>query len=182
MKTKPAQCRCGQIIYLVVESGLRWTAEMTPLDRQGAILALTGGQELYLVDGDKMRVAPPELLAAGPGASKVVASHPCPPGAAVALERNLGGPGAQGTPPVPPVAPQNRFSGQQGATPTVAAAVNPPSSPFLDLLKAEVGDPGKFRRTQPCEKCKQPIEIDGPEEYTAVELGAKVVWAVHEDC
>jgi len=156
LKPKPAQCRCGALIYLVEESGLRWTADMTPLDRQGAITRLMGGGEVYVLDGKRLTLANPTLLAQ-PGVT-VVGSHPCPPGAARALEKAAPAPSPQPTPPGPPVSRTAPSLGSQGGPSSVPGAVKPP--------------------TRPCTDCGA-MMAEG--EYVAVELADVVVWAAHLD-
>lgn len=161
MKIKVGQCRCMEIIYLVEEAGLVWTADMKPLDAGEAVDALLGGRELYRVTGAtegtrRLSTAKPAVLAAlrgEPGERPVVVrSHGCPPRAARALIAPL--PGKE-----PDPCPKGRENGAQGPARAVPA------------------EPVTSRRSRTvCDACSKPC-ADGT--YASIELGDLLVWAQH---
>ena len=169
MKIKVGQCRCMEIIYLVEEAGLVWTADMTPLDAVDAVDALLGGRELYQVTGGsggtlRLSTARPDVLRAlrsGLGDPPVVVrSHGCPPRAARALAAPL--PGKE-----PDPCPKGRENGVQGA----ARAV--PAEPVTSRRSRTAVQ----RSSEPlCDGCSQPC-ADGT--YASIELGDLLVWAQH---
>lgn len=123
MKIEDGQCtRCGALIHLVVEAGMRWTANPRPLEAAEAVDALLGGRELYRVTliGQTYRnlsTASPAVLRAllgEPGERPiVVASHECPPAAS---QRLADRPAAQETRTTPqaPCAPVESVLGASG--------------------------------------------------------------------
>lgn len=175
MKIQPGTCRCGALLYLVEDAGLRWTADMTPLDAQEATAALLAGRELYRLTlvgktPSRLRTAKPDVLKALRTAMPderpiVVGSHPCPTGAARALlpaPQPAGGPGGPTRPPKAPVPPSRPFSGQ----PTVSS-----SAPDAGIQGSE---------GPRCDDCGL-IMRDG--EYVSAQLGEVYVWAIHlTDC
>ena len=181
---KLATCtRCNKIIYLAEEVGLRWTADLTPLDAQAAIQALVDGREVYRVTqpGNRLSTAKPDVLKAlrergtteGP---VVVASHPCPSGAAKALKPVLpavqeeGGPGA----PKASAGPSERRTAQLSGQPTGSSSV-----PAAVTSRSEGRAGPHASGAQPrCDGCGQPC-ADGT--YASIALGDIVQWAHHVD-
>lgn len=170
---KLATCtRCNKIIYLAEEAGLRWTADVEPLDAQEALTALVGGREVYRVTlpGPSLSTARPAVLKAlreAPVGDRpiVVASHPCPTGVAKALRAVLpasegeGGPGA----PKGPAGPSGRRT-----APSSGRATEPCGVPSAANL-----------RTEPvCDGCGE-VCADGT--YASVGLGDLIVWAHHTE-
>lgn len=169
---KLATCtRCSKIIYLVEEVGLRWTADLEPLDAQEAVSALVSGRQVYRVTqpGTRLSTARPGVLKALREAEPserpiVVGSHPCPEGAARPLTPVQGGgeglaPKASGRPPVPPSRPSLGL-------PTGGSTVKSADRRGTETL----------RGAPKCDTCGQPCE-DGT--YGAIQLGDLYVWAQH---
>ena len=181
MIAKLATCtRCGRIIYLAEEVGLRWTADLGPLDAQTAVQAPVGGQELYRVTqpGNRLSHAKPDVLALLRTADArpiVVASHPCPAGAAKALKPVLpasqeeGGPGAPKVSAGPSAGRTARFSGPSTGLSGVQGAES-------HRFRVE----GLTRDNLVCDGCGQPC-ADGT--YASIALGDIIQWAHHvEEC
>lgn len=169
------------MIYLAEEVGLRWTADLEPLDAQTAVQALMVGREVYRIgwntQGVTLSTAKPAVLAAlrtAPTDARpvVVASHPCPTGAAKVLKPVLPASneeGGTGTPKAPAGPSGERtapFSGPVTAPSGVTPAVKPRSETFRD---API-----------CSGCGQPC-ADGT--YASIALGDLIQWARHvADC
>lgn len=148
------------MLWLGEDAGLRWTADIVPLDRETAIQAMIAGRELYTVAGTLMT-----RYRTGQPAGTMHASHGCPSGAARALEKASPGPSPQPTPPGPSAGRTAPFSGPQTGHSSVRSAERHRSS-----------------RSEPCHVCRKPVILDGPEQHVAIELGATVIWAQHEIC
>ena len=171
------------MIYLAEEVGLRWTADLEPLDAQAAVQALMVGREVYRVTqpGPRLSTAKPDVLKAlrergtaeGP---VVVASHPCPTGAAKAFKPVLpasqedGGTGAPKAPARPSEARTAPISGQ----PTGSSSV-PSAASHRSRVPRTVAD-GYARPV--CDGCGQPCN-DGT--YASIALGDLIQWAHHVD-
>lgn len=175
MIAKIGQCqRCMGMIYLAEEVGLRWTADLEPLDAQKAVQALMVGREVYRVTqpGPRLQTAKPDVLRAlreaEPGERPVVvASHPCPTGAAKAFK---------------PVLPASQEPGQgnpQGAHPKASVAPSRPSSgpSTTSSTRPTARDAARQASDGPrCDGCGQPC-ADGT--YASIALGDLVQWAHH---
>lgn len=169
MKIKVGQCRCMEIIYLVEEAGLVWTADMKPLDAGEAVDALLGGRELYRVTGAtegtrRLSTAKPAVLAAlrgEPGERPVVVrSHGCPPRAARALSSMAVVPGGPKALPGPPVAPQTPSWGQPA----------PDRAP----------DAAQHRSEPVCDDCGR--VCDAPGTFWGYQRGETWMYAQHVEC
>jgi hypothetical protein len=173
---KLATCtRCGRMIYLAEEVGLRWTADMEPLDAQTAVQALVGGREVYRVTqpGPSLQTAKPDVLKAlreAPVGDRptVVGSHPCPAGAAKALT---------------PVLPASEGEGGTGAPKGPAGPSEPRTAPSSGPATERSGAPNAetrrsdtLRGAPKCDGCGQPC-ADGT--YASIALGDLIQWAHH---
>lgn len=171
---KLATCtRCGRVIYLAEEVGVRWTADLEPLDAQEAIQALVAGRQVYRVTqpGPNLSTARPAVLKAlreAPVGERplVVASHGCPTGTAKALHavlpapEEVGGPGAPKAPAGPSGARTARTSGRATGSSGAPNAENRPSDPT-------------------CEACG--VKIADGEQMVGIQLGELYVYAAHAD-
>lgn len=163
MKINPATCgRCSEMLWLGEDAGLRWTADMTPLDRDAAIQAMIAGRELYVVGGTHMT-----RYRTGQPTGTVHAAHGCPSGAARALEKVspvLGDPNA----------PKGRETGAQGfVVPSTRSSARPeaPSSARSAVRRRSDGPD--------CSLCGHQIRLADVETYAMIELGATVIDAFH---
>lgn len=173
MAVKIEPCKgCGTPVWLMVDMGVTVKADLNPLDASAAAYALLGGRELWTLrltqDGRPYSLlgASPAILGGlnGPTPPTVLGQHQCLK-AQEAASRPFGQgvrPSLQETPPSPPVGRAAPFSGPSRGTSSVRVAERP--------------------RTRACDECSRPVIIDGPELYTAIELGATVIWAVHDNC
>lgn len=139
--------------------------EIEPLDAAQATQALLGGRNLWRVTQTSVSgVRPAELTALAQRGNTegphIVQEHRCT--ATGAPTRPSPVPSGQPTPPRPPAGRATRFSGPSAA-PSSARSAGP-------------------RRSEPCDVCRKPVILDGPEQYIAVELGATVMWAIHDEC
>lgn len=163
MIVKMATCtRCRQLIWMGEEVGLRWTADLQPLDAQEALSVVVGGRDVYRLTqpGPDLKAARPDVLTqlrtAEPGERPVVvASHPCPSGAARSLPKAEVAPEADPCPKVPEKPAQGAARGRPAPRAT-------------------------SRRTEKpkCDGCGQPC-ADGT--YASIALGDIVQWAHHVD-
>lgn len=175
MIAKLATCtRCNKIIYLAEEVGLRWTADLTPLDAQAALQALVDGKEVYSVTqpGNRLQTAKPDVLKAlrergtteGP---VVVASHSsCPGGAARVLRPSQEGGQGNGpaTPPKASAAPSRPLSGPLTTSSTRQTAQ----------------DAGRRTSSHPvCDTCG--VKISDDEQMVGIQLGELYVYANHAE-
>lgn len=164
IKVEP--CRgCGRSLLIHPVANLVVRLEIEPLTADEAMQALLGGKNLWRVTQTSVSgVRPAELTAlrtAEPGERPhVCQEHRC---AAVSRPNPPSRvPSGQRTPHRPPAGRATRSSGPSAAPSSARSAGRP--------------------RSEPCDVCRKPVILDGPELYIAVELGATVMWAIHDEC
>lgn len=168
---KAEPCKgCGRLLYTEKVAGLVTRCETVPLEADGAVQALVGGQRLHRVMflGRRPSVfstATPDVLAAlrtEPGRRPyVVVEHRCTVEAArarLAAEQSAVGPGAPVVPPKAPVAPSRPSS----------APSDPGHAASAGILDSDDGPR--------CDDCGL---IMGQGDYVSVQIGEVYVWAQH---
>lgn len=174
-------CRaCGRKILTERLAGIQVRTDYQPLDGPGALAAVLAGTTLRLVDTHTdgrprtFRPTQPTTLAGlntpDPAARpKVVADHRCPVKAQEAVSRAARVAVDPKGVPTPSAAP---------GTPSRAPSTPPSSSEPVSTAEAPVSD----GRQHPCDECGKPVALDGPAAYAAIELGASVIWTIHNEC
>lgn len=160
---------CGRTLFMHRVANLVVRLEIEPLDAAKATEAILAGRELWRATSTGITPARPAELDAlrmrgnteGP---HIVATHRCT--AVSAPPRPSPVPSGQPTPHRPPAGRATRSSGPQAAPSSARSAASRRS----DL------------RSHPCDTCRKPVILDGPELYMAMELGATVLWAIHDGC
>lgn len=164
-----SQCpRCGTYVLAGRTNGYPVAVNMTGLDAQSLARALVDGRQVYRPRlGERGNVVGLEWVKPGsqPLDGSMVAEHEC---GSTLVYRPVAAQGAANPHP-PRVRPSSGHGGAEKGHPWTGAPER----------LAESATPRLSKRTHPCELCNSPIEIDGAEEYVAVELGATVVWAQH---
>lgn len=178
-------CRgCGRLLYSDLVGGLKIRAETEPLEADGALPALLGGQTLYRVvhlggRPSGFRTATPDVLGAlrtePSSRPHVVREHVCPNRGQEAVQAALSRPNATTPGKVTGLAPKVPARPTETRSSGLSAADSP------DRGAPTAGRP-RFSRSHRCDECGEPVVIDGPAAYCAIELGATVVWAVHAEC
>lgn len=160
-------CRgCGRPLIIHKIANLTVRLETEPLDLNGIMGELAASRSLWMVDNGKVRPA-------RPGEAGPLREHRCSAKAADAPlkpSQTSTPPGVPANPPVRPSAGSRRSSGRRtdSSTPGFARGASRTAPARSD--------------THPCDVCRGPVVMDGPELYAAIELGAAIVWAVHAEC
>lgn len=153
---------CGRPLIHHSVANLAVRLEPTPLDGSEAVAEIIAGRSLWMVDAQRVRPA-------RPGEPGPLREHRCTETAQAALSRPFvptPGPSVQPT-------PQRLSAGR-------TAPSSGPSGGNSSVRSAERAHTD--HRSHPCDACREPVVLDGPELYVSVELGATVMWAVHETC
>lgn len=146
--------RCGAYVLAGRTNGYDVVVNTNPLDAQRLTAALLGGRQIYRPRRSETgRVVGLKWIRPG--------SEPLDP--SMVDEHEC--PNVVVRPVKAPVDPQE---------PVPAPAARAGSLRGSEALPAP--------RSAPCDSCRRPVVIDGPELYIAIELGATVVWARHERC
>lgn len=158
MKLEPC-VGCGRMILSQSIANLTVKCDPTPLTDVGEIVGLLTSPNppsLWMVENGRLR-------GARPGEPGPVREHRC-----VTVS------GANPAPSVP--APPK-------AAPRPAESRVAPRTPSSVRPTAHSGAPAAaIPRSEPCDRCRKPVILDGPELYVSFELGATVVYAAHETC
>lgn len=182
-------CRsCGRLLYADTVGGLNIRTETQPLEADGALSALLGGETLYRAmhlggRPSGFRAATPDVLAAlraePSSRPHVVREHRCPNRGREAVQAALSRPAGPTVAKVVDPTPKARVA--PSWTPSSVSPTPVSSDRSADSAAPRRSEPGRTRLA-PCERCRKPVVIDGPELYAAIELGATVIWAEHETC
>jgi hypothetical protein len=166
---------CGRPVLVHRMAGLTVKADLTSLDGAGAVAEIMGGRQLWMVERNQQG-QPTRLRGARPGEPGPVREHHCRTDARQGGCAAVSGPG---TPPAVPALPK----GPQSPSGRRVAPSTRSSGPQTDHSSARpAASPRSDSRSHPCDACKKPVLMDGPELYIAMELGATVMWAVHDEC
>ena len=162
-------CRgCGRPLIQHRVANLDVRLETVRLDGSAAVAEIVAQRTLWMVDAQTGRVR-----RARPGEPGPLREHQCTIRGTEKLSRapqapvqSSTSPGVPANPPVRPQAGSRPSSGQRTPSSTPGSARTVPTRDSDPL----------------CDTCRKPVVLDGPELYTSIELGASVVWAVHETC
>lgn len=167
IKVEP--CRgCGRSLFIHPIANLTVRLEIEPLDAAQATQALLGGKNLWRVTQTSVSGVRPAELTALAQAEPGERPHVCQEHRCAAVSR------PDRPSPVQEVNPAPK--GRQAPL----VAVSTQSS--VRSTTRSFARPAVSRRSEPCDACRKPVELDGPEEYAAVELGATVMWVQHAVC
>lgn len=154
--------RCGRHVMAANHAGMVVAINLEPVSAQSVAQAVVDGRMIYTVRNQ--RLVGIKFGTRVPDDAHV--EHEC--GSAVVYR-----PVTPSVAPDPQEAPGKAAEGR-------TAPFSGPKTTASGAPSAET--PASRPRTHPCEACRRPVTIDGPELYTAIELGATVVWATHETC
>lgn len=167
---------CGRMVLIHSVANLTVKCEPTPLDGQGVAQELGAGRQIWTPEfGSPDGVGgpsgpgliPKRLRPAQPGDSKLLREHRCV---------SVSGANPAPSVPAPPKAPQSPSGGR-------VAPSTRSSGPSTDHSGARrAASPRSETRSHPCDGCGKPVELDGAVDYVALELGATVMWAIHDGC
>lgn len=165
MQLKPCP-GCGRMVLIHSIANLTVKCEPTPLDGQGVAQELGAGRQIWTPEFGPGLI-PKRLRPAQPGDSKLLREHRC-----AAVSR----PGTPSAVPAPPkAAPRPAQRRVAPSTPSSAPRTAPSGAPVAVSHRSET-------RSHPCDGCGKPVELDGAVDYMALELGATVMWAIHDGC
>lgn len=169
-------CRgCGRPLYVHKIANLVVRLEIEALEPGRATAALLDGRELWRLTATSMSPARPAELAALHGADPAERPH-------IVQEHRCTVTGAPASPP-PVLGGQPNPKGSQAATQSLVGQPTPSWAPQTAHSSARpAANQASELQQHPCDHCGRPVLINGPAHYTAIELGATVVWAIHEIC